>query len=150
MDEGEFIRVKRKDGIASFSALCDDPGPARLFVDSRRDGAAVAGGNGGDFKVIASGAPLNGPISGALLVNGDLVVGNTLDPSGTNLLIEISPTAGVVATKNVDTGAAGAIFGIVTVPTIVTTMGPYGMVNTQTNLIYFNDDNTNTVMLLAP
>jgi hypothetical protein len=29
-------------------------------------------------------------------------------------------------------------------------MGKYGTTNTQTNLIYFNDDNTNTVMLLAP
>jgi hypothetical protein len=118
------------------------------------DGVLVSGTNfsgpsAASAKVIASGAPLNGPISGALLVNGDLVVGNTLDPNGTNLLIEISPTAGVVATKNVDTGAAAAIFGIVTVPTTVTTMGTYGMVNTQTNLIYFNDDNTNTVMLLA-
>jgi hypothetical protein len=112
-------------------------------------GTSFSGAAAASAKVIASGAPLNGPISGALLVNGDLVVGNTLDPNGTNLLIEISPTAGVVATKNVDTGAAAAIFGIVTVPTTVTTMGTNGMVNTQTNLIYFNDDNTNTVMLLA-
>src|SRR5450759_1268765 len=113
-------------------------------------GTSFSGASAASAMVIASGAPLNGPISGALLVNGDLVVGNTLDPNGTNLLIEISPTTGVVATKNVDTGAAGAIFGIVTVPTTVTTMGNYGTTNTQTNLIYFNDDNTNTVMLLAP
>jgi hypothetical protein len=113
-------------------------------------GASFSGASAASAMVIASGAPLNGPISGALLVNGDLVVANTLDPNGTNLLIEISPTAGVLATKNVDTGAAGAIFGIVTVPTTVTTMGTYGKTNTQTNLIYFNDDNTNTVMLLAP
>src|SRR5450631_1060185 len=113
-------------------------------------GTSFSGASAASAMVIASGAPLNGPISGALLVNGDLVVGNTLDPNGTNLLIEISPTAGVVATKNVDTGAGGAIFGIVTVPTTVTTMGNYGTTNTQTNLIYFNDDNTNTVMLLAP
>ena len=77
-----------------------------------------------------------------MLVNGDLIVGNTLDPTGTNLLIEISPTAGVVATKNVDTGAGGAIFGIVTVPKTITTMGAYGSINTQTNVIYFNDDNS--------
>jgi hypothetical protein len=76
-------------------------------------------------------------------------VGNTLDPNGTNLLIEISPTAGVVATKNVDTGAAAAIFGIVTVPKTVTTQGAFGPINTQTNMIYFNDDNDNTVKLLA-
>jgi hypothetical protein len=118
------------------------------------DGVIVSGNNfsgqsAASATVIASGAPLNGPISGALLANGDLIVGNTLDPSGTNLLIEISPTAGVVATKNVDTGAGGAIFGIVAVPKTVTTMGAYGPINTQTNEIYFNDDNTNTVILLA-
>ena len=118
------------------------------------DGVTVSGTNfsgasAASAKVIASGAPLNGPISGALLVNGDLVVGNTLDPNGTNLLIEISPASGVVATKNVDAGAAGAIFGIVTVPKTITTMGAYGPINTQTNEIYFNDDNTNTVVLLA-
>ncbi len=112
-------------------------------------GTSFSGPSAASAKVIASGKPLNGPISGALLVNGDLVVGNTLDPNGTNLLIEISPTAGVVATKNVDTGAGGAIFGIVTVPTTITTMGAYGETNTQTNMIYFNDDNDNTVKLLT-
>ncbi len=112
-------------------------------------GTDFSGPSAASAKVIASGKPLNGPISGALLVNGDLVVGNTLDASGTNLLIEISPTAGVVATKNVDTGAAGAIFGIVAVPKIITTMGAYGSTNTQTNVIYFNDDNSNSVILLA-
>lgn len=113
-------------------------------------GTTFSGASAASAKVVASGAPLNGPISGALLVNGDLVVGNTLDPNGTNLLIEISPTTGVVATANVDTGAGGAIFGIVTVPVTITTMGSYGSVmNTKTNVIYFNDDNDNTVKLLA-
>ena len=112
-------------------------------------GTSFTGPSAASAKVIASGAPLNGPISGALLVNGDLIVGNTLDPTGTNLLIEISPTVGVVAKMNVDTGAAGAIFGIVTVPKTITTMGTYGSTNTQTNVIYFNDDNTNTVVLLT-
>lgn len=111
-------------------------------------GTSFTGPSAASAKVIASGAPLNGPISGALLVNGDLIVGNTLDPTG-NLLIEISPTAGVVATKNVDTGTGGAIFGIVTVPKTITTMGAYGSTNTQTNVIYFNNDNTNTVVLLT-
>lgn len=118
------------------------------------DGVIVAGANfsgasAASAKVIASGAPLNGPISGALLVNGDLVVGNTLDANGTNLLIEISPASGVVATKNVDTGTGGAIFGIVAVPKTITTMGGYNTMNTQTNVIYFNDDNSNSVILLS-
>src|SRR5450631_1005634 len=112
-------------------------------------GTTFSGTSAASAKVIASGSPLNGPISGALLVNGDLVVGNTLDPNGTNLLVEISPTTGVVASKNVDTGAGGAIFGIVTVPKTITTMGTYGSTNTQTNVIYFNDDNDNTVKLLS-
>jgi hypothetical protein len=111
-------------------------------------GTSFTGPSAASAKVIASGTPLNGPISGALLVNGDLIVGNTLDPTG-NLLIEISPTAGVVATKNVDTGTGGAIFGIVTLPKTITTMGTYGSTNTQTNVIYFNNDNANTVVLLS-
>ena len=84
-----------------------------------------------------------------MLVNGDLVVGNTLDPAGTNLIIEISTSTGQMVSKNVDTGAAGAIFGIVAVPKTITTMGAYGPINTQTNVIYFNDDNDNSVKLLA-
>ena len=112
-------------------------------------GTTFAGVSAASAKVIASGAPLNGPISGALLVNGDLVVGNTLDPAGTNLLIEIAPSTGKMVSKNVDTGAGGAIFGIVAVPTTITTMGAYGTTKTQTNVIYFNDDNDNTVKLLT-
>jgi hypothetical protein len=112
-------------------------------------GANFSGASAASAKVIASGAPLNGPISGALLVNGNLVVGNTLDANGTNLLIEISPVTGVVATKNVDTGAGGAIFGIVAVPKTITTMGGYNTMNTKSNIIYFNDDNSNSVILLS-
>lgn len=112
-------------------------------------GANFSGASAASAKVIAAGAPLNGPISGALLVNGDLVVGNTLDANGTNLLIEISPASGVVATKNVDTGTGGAIFGIVAVPKTITTMGVYDTTNTQTNDLYFNDDNSNSVTLLS-
>jgi hypothetical protein len=112
-------------------------------------GANFSGASAASAKVIASGAPLNGPISGALLVNGNLVVGNTLDANGTNLLIEISSATGVVATKNVDTGAGGAIFGIVAVPKTITTMGGYNTMNTKSNVIYFNDDNSNSVILLS-
>lgn len=106
------------------------------------NGIVVSGGNfsgpsASSARIIASGPPINGPISGALLPNGNLVIGNTLDPKGTNLLIEISPSAGVIATKNVDTNAGAALFGIAVTGTVASPT------------IYFNDDNTNTVDMLS-
>jgi hypothetical protein len=98
-------------------------------------GAGFTGPSAASASVVFSGAPLNSPISAALLFNGDLVVGNTGDADGTNLLIEIAPDTGkVVGTQNVDTGAAGALFGIATSGTTAATAK-----------IYFNDDNDNTV-----
>ncbi len=41
------------------------------------------------------------------------MVGNTLDPNGTNLTVELVPNGHVLATKNVGTGATGGIFGMV-------------------------------------
>ena len=109
----------------------------------------TAAGAPTERPMLASGAPLNGPISGAIRVNGNGVAGNTLDANGTHLLIEISPTGGVVATQNVDTGAAGAIFGIVAGPNTVMTMGGYGSTNTKTNIIHCSDDNDHTVKRFA-
>jgi hypothetical protein len=102
-------------------------------------------------RVIASPASSNGgqqfnaPISAALLLNGNLVVGNadqdlTLNGAGTNqnLLFEISPTTGIVGSKQLDAGDPAALFGIAA--------GPDGFGN---QLIYFNDDNDNTVKVLS-
>lgn len=92
---------------------------------------AFSGPNASQAKVLYTGTPLNYPVSSALLYNGDLIVGNT----GDNNMIEIQPSTGMmVGMKNVDTGAAGAIFGIATSGTSVATQK-----------IYFNDDNTATV-----
>jgi hypothetical protein len=113
-------------------------------------GASFSGASATSAKVIASGAPLNGPISSALLANGNLIVGNTLDPNGTNLLVEVSPSTGVVATKNVDTGAGGAIFGIVAVPVTVSMMSGGYSTSVITNVIYYNNDNSNSVVALSP
>jgi len=137
--------VNRVVALSNVSAIETDG----VIVSDTVAGATFSGASAASAKVIAHGSPLNGPISGALLVNGDLVVGNTLDPAGTNLLVEISPSTGQMVSRNVDTGAAGAIFGIVAVPTTITTMGAYGTTNTQTDVIYFNDDNDNTVKLLT-
>jgi hypothetical protein len=95
-------------------------------------------------RVIAHGAPLNTPLSAALLSNGDLVVGNAdITTSATpNLLIEVSPVVpgGFVGQPlQVDTGMPGAIFGI------AATLDASG-----NQIIYFNDDNANAVMQLGP
>ena len=87
----------------------------------------------------------NAPISAALLMNGNLLVGNadqdlTPDDAGTNqnLAFEISPTAGIVGSKQLDPGAPGALFGIVAEPD-----------GNGNQVIYFNDDNDNTVEVLS-
>lgn len=89
--------------------------------------------------VLFSGAPLNGPISSALLFNGNLVIGNTTEPNGMNNMVEISPVGKVLDVKNVDTGAGGAIFGMVASGTSVSD-----------TKLYFNDDNANAVVRLTP
>jgi hypothetical protein len=88
-------------------------------------------------RVLFSGAPLNGPISSALLFNGNLVVGNTLDPSGQNLMVELNPGGKVLGVRNVDTGAGGSLFGMVATGT-----------NAADTKIYFNDDNDNNLQVL--
>ena len=107
-------------------------------------GITVTGGTtfSGPFKhrarVVFSGPPLNGPISSALLANGHLVLGNTLDPTGKNLMVELTPHGRVLDVKNVDTGAAGALFGMVATGRDV-----------DDTKLYFNDDNDNTVKVLT-
>ena len=97
--------------------------------------ASGSGFNTLNVATVFVGAPLAAPISSALLTNGDLVVGNTAD----NTLVEISPSSGaVVATKVVDSGLPGAIFGVAA-----------ASVQGQ-QYVYFNDDNDNTVKRLSP
>jgi len=86
-----------------------------------------------------AGAPLNGPISSALLPGGHIVLGNTLDPDGKNLMVEFTADGKMVNVKNVDPGAAGAIFGMVATGT-----------DLASTKLYFNDDNDNTVKVLEP
>ncbi|MBV8530231.1 MAG: hypothetical protein JO104_02855, partial [Candidatus Eremiobacteraeota bacterium] len=96
-----------------------------------------AGPDASKAHLVYAGAPLNGPISSALLYNGNIVVGNTLDPAGKNLMVELSSTGALLDVRNVDGGAAGAIFGIAATGT--------SLANTR---IFFNDDNTNQVKVL--
>lgn len=97
-------------------------------------------------RVIAHGSPLISPISAALLADGDLIVGNGDINIGSgqtpNLAIEISPVlpGGFVGQPvQLDTsGTPGALFGI------AATVDSQGR-----QIVYFNDDNTNTVMMVA-
>lgn len=102
-------------------------------------GMQFSGPAAGNARIVFAGTPLNGPISTALLPNGNLVVGNTLDPDGTNLLIEITPSGQVVDELNVDTGPAGSLFGIAATGT-----------TSSNTIIYFNDDNQGNVQALMP
>ncbi len=95
----------------------------------------VTGPSARDIHVLFAGAPLLAPISSALLFNGNLVVGNTTD----NRLHEFTPAGRLVGERLLDTGAPGALFGIAA-----------GGTSAATTRIYFNDDNDNTVKVLAP
>jgi len=101
-------------------------------------GSTFSGPMAGDAHLIFSGSPLNGPISSAVLPGGNVVLGNTLDPNGKNLIVEISPSGQLLDVKNVDTGPAGALFGMVATGT-----------TPNTTKIWFNDDNDNTLKLLT-
>lgn len=88
-------------------------------------------------RLVFSGYPLNGPISSALLPNGHLVIGNTTNPNGRNIMVEMTPYGKILDVRNVDNGAAGALFGMVAT----------GTSNADTKL-YFNDDNHNDLRVL--
>lgn len=108
-----------------------------ISVDA--NGQSFTGPSEASAHVIFSGPPLNGPISSAILPGGNIAIGNTLDPDGQNLIVEVSPTGQLLDVDNVDTGPAGAIFGMVAT----------GASAADTKL-YFNDDNDNTVKVLTP
>jgi len=97
-------------------------------------GTGFSGLSASAAHVLYSGTPINAPVSAALLVNGDVIVGNTAD----NNMVEISPLGTLMATRNVDGGATGAIFGIAATGATAATQK-----------IYFNDDNSNSVVLIS-
>ena len=102
-----------------------------------KDGKTFSGPKKKYARVVYAGQPLDGPISSTLLPNHNLVLGNTLNPNGTNLLVEIATDGKLLATRNVDKGVAGALFGIASSGT-----------SDSTTKIYFNDDNANNVQVL--
>lgn len=130
--------------VYAFDKAFNDLTKAKSIVVGK-DGKSFSGAKSKDASVLFSGNPLNGPISAAELPNGNLIVGNTLDPSGTNLLVEIASNGKLLGTKNVDKGAAGALFGIAT----NRNAAPQGsQPSDASTVIYFNDDNANNVQAL--
>jgi len=103
----------------------------------KKNGKTFSGPSAADARLVFAGTPLNGPISAALLANSNVVVGNTGNPSGENLLVELSPSGKLMDTRNVDTGAPGAIFGVVATGT-----------SAKDTKLYFNDDNDNNLQVL--
>ncbi len=101
-------------------------------------GTTFSGPFSGRARVVYIGAPLNGPISSAVLFNGNLAIGNTTDPDGKNLIVEISQGGKLLFVRNVDTGAAGAIFGMVATGT-----------SAMNQRLYYNNDNDNTLRVLT-
>ncbi len=96
-------------------------------------------------RVLAHGAPLISPLSATLLPDGDLLVANAdINLGGgdmPNLVSEISPAlpGGFVGQAvQLDAGSPGALFGI------LATQDAQG-----NPLVYFNDDNSNSVMVLT-
>jgi sugar lactone lactonase YvrE len=120
--------------IVAFKDVTDIP---KGGIKATDNGMKFTGPSAGDARIVFAGAPLNGPISTALLPNGNLVVGNTLDPNGKNLMIEVSSAGKLLDVRNVDKGASGTLFGMVAT----------GTKNSDTK-IYFNDDNDNNVQVL--
>ncbi len=106
-------------------------------VNVGSDGKTFSGPSAAQARLVFAGAPLNGPISSALLFNGNLVIGNTLDPNGKNLMVEMTPHGVILDVRNVDAGPAGSLFGMVSTGT-----------SQNDAKLYFNDDNNNNLQVL--
>jgi hypothetical protein len=109
--------------------------PGGIVVE--KDGKTFKGPDAKDARLVFAGTPLSGPISATLLPNENLVIGNTGNPSGQNLMVELTPSGKVLDVRNVDKGASGSLFGIVAT----------GSSDADTK-IYFNDDNDNNLQVL--
>lgn len=103
--------------VVAFQSVSNVP---KGGIVAKKNGMQFSGPSAASARIVFSGAPLNGAIS-TLLPNDNLVVANTLDPNGKNLIIELST----------------AIFGIVATGT-----------SDADTKVYFNDDNANNVQVL--
>jgi hypothetical protein len=118
-----------------------------------------SGPSASSARVVASGGPLIAPISAALLADGDLIVGNgDVNISANqipNLVVEISPVlpGGFVGDPvQLDPGSngPGAVCGASVACGQGALFGISARVDSQgKQWVYFNDDNSNAVMLIT-
>ena len=101
------------------------------------DGKSFTGPKAKEAVLLHAGPPLNAPISSTIMANGNLIVGDTGNPRGKNILVEIASDGTVLAYKNVNKGNGGALFGLAST----------GATDSTTQ-IFFNNDNNNTVQVL--
>ncbi len=129
-----FIVDGTNDTVVAFENVSTIPAGG---ITVAKDGRTFGGPSAANARLVYAGAPLNGPISSALLFNGNLVIGNTGNGDGRNVMVEMTPHGTILATRNVDKGAAGALFGMVATGN-----------NAEDVKIYFNDDNHNELRVL--
>jgi hypothetical protein len=157
--KGFAVNHGKPGSIFGPSGLAYDPNGDRLYIVDGTNNTVVAfsnvstipsggivvekggmtfkGPSASDARLVFAGSPLDGPISSALLFNGNLVIGNTSNPSGQNIMVELTPHGKILDARNVDKGAAGALFGIVATGT-----------SAADTKVYFNDDNDNNFQVL--
>ena len=131
-----YIVSSASNSVVAFKAVSTIPANGITVTENTTTMAlSFTGPNASQASVVYAGAPLNYPVSSAILYNGNLVVGNT----GDNNMVEIDPVQQkMVGEKLVDPGNAGAIFGIATTGS-----------SAATQKIYFNDDNANSVVAVS-
>lgn len=86
--------------------------------------------------LVHAGTPLNAPVAMTRLPNGNLVAANSV---GGNMLVEMTPTGKILATKLVDKNKTAGIFGLRAV----------GKTDSDT-VLYYTDRNDNSVHELEP
>ncbi len=129
-----YIVDGTNDTVVAFSNVSSIPAGGIVVG---KDGKSFSGPSAKDARLVFAGKPLDGPISSTLLFNGNLVVGNTSNPSGQNLMVELTPQGKMLDVLNVDKGASGTLFGIVATGT-----------SAADTKVYFNDDNDNNLQVL--
>lgn len=130
-----YIVSMDTNSVVAISKVSTVPANGITVSSSGSGTLSFSGPAAAQARVVYSGSSLNAPVSAAMLYNGDLIVDNSDD----NNLVEIDPAKGaVIGTTLVDSGKAPAISGIATEGATLATQK-----------VFFNDDNTNTVVELS-